>query len=161
MNEPSGEELLVKIVVDLYDDTFEVSGEGLWAKPLGDDLYEVRNSPWHNTVINYLDVVKAVAPSEDKKPVFVEVYKRSGHRTIHVYFVKKSTTEERQSVLQTLNDLGGTYEGANAQLYAIDLGPGVDFNSVAGSLQQFEEKGVLEARYAPQPQPRGTGELAN
>src|SRR5262245_59535793 len=124
-------EELVKIVVDLYDDTFEISGEGLWAKSLGDDLYELRNSPWHNTVINYMDVVKAVAPSEDKKPVFIEVYKRSGHRTIHIYFFNESTEEQRENVLNALNGLGATYEGANSQLYAIDLEPGIDFNEVA------------------------------
>jgi hypothetical protein len=161
MSEAAEKEQLVKIVVDMYDETFGISGEGVWAKPLGNDLYEVRNSPWHNTEINYLDVVRAVAPSEDRKPVFVDVYKRSGHRTIHVYFLKESTEEERKNVLRALNDLGATYEGATAQLYAIDLEPRIDFNAIADVLRQFEGDGILEARYAPQPQPRGISELIN
>jgi hypothetical protein len=159
MSDEAEKEELVKIVVDMYDETFGISGEGLWAKPLGNDLYEVRNSPWHNTEINYLDVVRAVAPSEDMKPVFVDVYKRSGHRTIHVYFDKESTEEERKNVLRALNELGATYEGATTQLYAIDLKPRFDFNVVADTLRQFEDGGILEARYAPQPQPPGVGEL--
>ncbi len=53
---------LVKIVVDIPEGDLGVFGEGLWAKPLSDDLYEVQNSPWHSRNINFLDVVKAIAP---------------------------------------------------------------------------------------------------
>jgi hypothetical protein len=35
----------VKIVVDLPTGDLGIFGEGLWAKPIGGDLYEVQNSP--------------------------------------------------------------------------------------------------------------------
>lgn len=161
MADAANNEELVKIVVDIYDDIFGISGEGLWAKPLGNDLYEVRNSPWHNTVVNYLDVVKAVASDEEKKPVFVEVYRRSGHRTIHIFFLPESTEKERHTVLELMNQLGATYEGATTELYALNLEPEVDFDEVANRLEQFEAEGILEARYASQPQPPGNGEAIN
>jgi hypothetical protein len=160
MDDPTDEKL-TKILVDLYDEIFEISGESLWAKPLGDDLYEVRNSPWHNTEINYLDIVKAVAPSEEMKPVFVEVYKRGGHRTIHIYFLKAESEVDRKSVFTYLQKMGITYEKWDGNFYALDLPPQVDFDEVADYLNGFQEKDLLEARFAPQPQPPGTGEAIN
>ncbi len=41
------EEKFVKIVIDLPDAEDGVGGEGVWSVKVGDDLYEVRNSPWH------------------------------------------------------------------------------------------------------------------
>ena len=43
----------VKVIFDVQDDTFGVGGEGVWAKPLGNDLHEIRNTPWHTCDINW------------------------------------------------------------------------------------------------------------
>jgi hypothetical protein len=154
-------EELVKIRVEIDDPELGVSGEGLWAKPLGDDLYEVRNSPWHTTEINYMDVVKAVAPDEDSKPNVISVYKRGGHRTIHILFLEVIAKEEKDGILAELNAMGATYEGVDGSLYAVDLKPEIDFDQVADYLETFEEKDWLGVRYATQPQPAGIGESVN
>ena len=154
------EEKYVKIVVDLPDAEDGVGGEGLWAVKVGDDLYEVHNSPWHTLEINYMDIVKAVAPDEDKKPQFVEVVKRGGHRAIHVSFFEKGLPC-KDDVLSHINKLGATYEGSHETLFAIDLEPEVNFDDVANYLHKCCDKGWLDIRYAPQPQPKGTGELPN
>lgn len=151
-------EEFVKIVVDLPEAEDGVGGEGLWSVRVGKDLFEVRNSPWHTTEINYMDIVKAVAPHEDKNPVFVEVYKRGGHRTIQIVFLE---IEGKETILRELNVMGATYEGASGNFYAIDLKPEIDFDHIADYLEELQEKGKLEARYAAQPQPAGTGELVN
>jgi hypothetical protein len=154
------EEDFVKIVIDLPAAEDGVGGEGIWSVKVGEDLYEVRNSPWHTTDINFLDVVRAVAPAEDKNPVVTEVVRRGGHRSIHVVFLDDSKTH-KEDVLGHLNELGATYENANGTLYAIDLKPDVDFDPIADYLSECQESGWLEQRYAPQPQPKGTGDLLN
>jgi len=156
LDEPTEE--LVKIVVDLPDAEDGVGGEGLWAAKLGDDLYDVQNSPWHTLEINHRDIVRAIAPSEDKKPVFVEVVHRRGHRSIHVIFFDEGLGYKHE-VLTHINALGGTYEGAHSLLFAIDLGPEVDFDEVADYLNSCLDKGWLDLRFAAQPQPKGTGDL--
>jgi len=154
------EDEYVKIVVDLPDAEDGVGGEGLWAVKVGEDLYEIHNSPWHTLEINYKDVVRAVAPAEDKKPVFVEVVHRRGHRSIHVVFLDDSR-EARDEILGRIKELGVTYEGMHNSLFALDLEPGVDFDIVADYLIACGERGLIDSRYAPQPQPMGSGDLVN
>jgi hypothetical protein len=152
------DEEFVKIVIDLPDAEDGVGGEGVWSVKVGDDLYEVRNSPWHTTEINYLDVVHAIAPSEDKNPVVTEVVHRRGHRTIHVIFLDEEKAH-KADVLSHLNALGASYENANGSMYAIDLKPDVDFDPIADYLAACETKDWLSFRHAPQPQPKGTGDI--
>jgi hypothetical protein len=154
------DENFVKIVIDLPDAEDGVGGEGMWSVKVGEDLYEVRNSPWHTTEINYLDVVRAIAPAEDKNPVVTEVFHRGGHRTIHVVFLEDGATK-KDEIIAHLKSLGTTYECAHSTLYAFDLEPEVDFDPIADYLAECEAEGWLSFRHAPQPQPRGTGDLVN
>lgn|GEM_PF-2838075 len=154
------EEKFTKIVVNIPEPDLGCSGEGIWTVEVGPDLYEVRNSPWHTLEINFLDVVRAIAPDEDKNPVFTEVYRRSGHRSIHVIFTQASDGEKAK-VLQSVKQFGANYENANGTLYAIDLPPEVSFEEVADFLEQKEDLGLLSLRYAQQPQPPGCGEHIN
>jgi len=154
------EEDFVKIVVDLPDAEDGVGGEGIWSVKVGEDLYEARNSPLHTTDINFLDVVRAIAPAEDMNPVVTEVVHRSGHRTVHVMFLDEGK-DEKDNVLSRLNEFGASYENANGSLYAIDVKPDVDFDVIADYLEDCQEKGWLEQRFADQPQPQGTGDLVN
>ena len=154
------EETFTKIVIDLPEAEDGVGGEGVWTVEVSPGLYEVRNSPFHTLAINYLDVVLAVAPSEDKHPVFTEVFKRGGHRSIQIVFLSEDE-DVKQEVLTGIIALGASYEGAHNKLFAIDLPPEISFDSVADYLQEKQEAGLLEQRYAPQPQPLGSGDKAN
>jgi Domain of unknown function (DUF4265) len=138
---------LEKIVVNLPEPDLGVGGEGLWVKALGNDLYEVHNSPWHSREINYLDVVKAISPAEDKKPVFVSVERRGGHRTIQVILLENGQTV-RDEILARLNELGGTYEGAHSKLFAIDFAPGVDWEPAKSYLEQLLAEDKAEYRWS-------------
>jgi hypothetical protein len=80
---------LVKIHIELWDETFEIGGESVWAKPLGDDLYEIRNTPWHTCDVNWGDVIRATPENESTKPGFIEVVRSGGHRTLHVFIFRK------------------------------------------------------------------------
>lgn len=45
------QEELTKVHVDLPHNA-EAGGEAMWAKPLGDDLYELRNNPFYAHGLN-------------------------------------------------------------------------------------------------------------
>ena len=138
MRDDAKNEDLVKIVIDAYDETFGVGGEGLWAKPLGNDLYEIRNTPWHTFEVNWGDVVRAIPETKDQKPKFVEVVRQSGHRTLHVYFFKETSKEERSSILDELHRWKASFENSDSNLYAIAFEPGGDFDAACEDLDKFE-----------------------
>jgi hypothetical protein len=138
-------EELVRVVIELPEPDMGVSGERVWAAPLGADLYEIRNSPWHSRQVNWGDVVKARARSDDQWPIFVEVVRRSGHRTMHVYILEEGQ-ERRHEFLTKLNELGATYENANDKMYALDFEPDVNVQPVLAYLEPLKSKGLLDYR---------------
>jgi len=141
------ESKFVKIVVDIPDGDLGVFGEGLWAKPLGSDLYEVQNSPWHSREINYADIVKAIAPSEDKNPVFVSIERRSGHKTIQIILLEEGQVH-KDEILKELAARGASYENANGKLFALDFSPGVDWALSRAYLDDLFEKDWVEYRWS-------------
>jgi hypothetical protein len=154
------EEEFVKVVIDLPDAEDGVGGEGVWSVKVGEDRYEIRNSPWHTLEINFMDVVRAIAPAENKNPVVQEVVRRGGHRAIQIVFCDEGM-EKKDVVFARVEELGASYENADGKLYAIDLPPQVDFDSVADYFEECQEMGWLEQRYAAQPQAMGTEDLVN
>jgi hypothetical protein len=142
---PDDSEDLVKIHFDLPEPDMGVGGESLWAAPVGLNLYELRNSPWHVRSVNWLDVVEAVPANETEHPEFVRVHKRGGHRTIHMYILDAGV-QERERILKECNRLGSTYEGMNNRMYALDFPPGVAIEPVIEYLQQLQGRGLADWR---------------
>jgi hypothetical protein len=136
---------LVKVVIELPEPDMGVTGERVWAVPLGSDLYEIRNSPWHSRQVNWGDIVKARAQSDKQWPIFVEVVRRSGHRTMHIYLHEKGR-EKQQEFLAKFKELGATYENADSKMYALDFQPNVDVQPVLAYLEQLKTKGLLDYR---------------
>jgi hypothetical protein len=141
------DEEFVKIVVDLPEGDLGVFGEGLWTKPLGNDLYEVRNSPWHSREINFYDVVRAISPDADKHPVFKRVERRGGHRTIQIILLEDGK-QHKDEMLKELSRLGATYENANGSLFALDFEPTVDWSPTRKYLDDVAGRGWLEYRWS-------------
>src|SRR4051812_10666311 len=94
------DEELVKVFVVLRDAPFKT--ESFWAKPLGGDLYELRNSPWYAYDLNFYDVVRAVPDKPDEKPRIVGVARRGGHKTLRVAFAPEVAEPERVDMLRSL-----------------------------------------------------------
>ena len=113
---------LVKIFVELTDEPF--GSESFWAKPLGGDRYELRNSPWHAYDLHFHDVVKAVPDMPDEKPRIVAVVQANGHKTLRVLFQTDVSEDERLKMLRSLHQWHAFYENANNALYAVDVEPG-------------------------------------
>jgi Domain of unknown function (DUF4265) len=137
------EEHLEKIYIDLPNDGV-VGGESVWAKPLGGDLFEVRNSPWHAYDVHFGDVVRAIPRNADEKPWFREVVKPSGHKTLRVLFPKETPEVEQAGLLDQLSSDGASYERANSRLVAVDVLPGGNYQRVCDRLWAWEQEGLLD-----------------
>lgn len=141
----SDEDSLVKVHFELQEPEMGVGGESLWAAPVGTNLYELRNSPWHVRAVNWLDVVEAIPESEDQLPEFVRVHRRGGHRTMHVYMLNdKQTTKDE--ILQRCNELGCTWEGMDNRMYALDFPPEVDIDPAIDYLESLQDANVVTWR---------------
>jgi hypothetical protein len=106
---------LVKVFVDLPNH-WNTKGESMWARPLGNDLYELHNSPFSAYDLNYLDVVVAISAEPQLKPQIRRVERRSGHQTLRLIFKAETDRLQRDEILSKLNDLGATYENADSSL---------------------------------------------
>jgi hypothetical protein len=143
---------LTKIHVELPNH-WATGGESMWALQVGEELYELRNVPFHAYDLNFGDIVRATADGPELKPEIREVVKRSGNRTLRVFFSDILERQARLALLESLAPLAVSYEGATERLYALDLEPEADVTRVRGELDGWAEKGWLayetcEARVA-------------
>jgi hypothetical protein len=134
---------LVKVVVDLPNH-WAKSGESMWAKALGNELYELHNSPFYAYDLNYLDVVYAVAPSPDQKPLVLRVARRSGNRTLRALFADHTVKPERLLLSKSLDRYGVTWEGADYKLFSLNIPEGGDYQATCDRLWEWEQSGLLE-----------------
>jgi hypothetical protein len=139
MEAPEG---LVKLRVDLPNHPL-VTGETLWGKHLRDDLYEIRNVPFHAYGLNFCDVVETVAQAAGEPRLVRRVHRRSGHRTLRVTFTEEALLEERVPSLMKLRPLGGTFEGASQAYFAIDVEPEGDYLAICHQLEELRDQGLL------------------
>ena len=134
---------LCKIVVELGYHWSGIGGEGIWARPMGGDLYEVDNIPFYAYGLNVADLVRAVAPNSEMKPVVQRVERASGHRTLRVRFAGSTAEPERVLMLRGLSQFQTSFEGQNAVYFAIDVAPPGDYEGVIQQLQAWEDQGLL------------------
>jgi hypothetical protein len=134
---------LIKVHIDLPNH-WGTGGESLWARDLGDDLYEIENVPFYAYGINYNDVVRAVAKSPDLKPEVLEVIRHSGHRTLRIMFMNERPAEKQNRYLSQIRELGGSPERATAYYLSIDVPPAADYEALCDLLSKFQYDYVLE-----------------
>ena len=132
---------LTKILVALPNHWAEHRTESLWARKVGEDLYEVENVPFFAYDLNYGDVVRAVAPSDDARPVVREVVRRGGHTTLRVVFRKPD--EPRARRIAVLSDLGASFESWDDSFFALDVGPEGSVDAVVDRLERLEKLDIL------------------
>ena len=133
-------ENLTKVHIDLGAS----GGEAMWAKPLGDELYELRNIPFHAYDLNFRDVVRAIEQRPDLKPSIEAVVRRSGHRTIWITFKESVDRETRVALATELNEWRGYYEGKDGRYFAIDVEPEGSYDSVLARIEEWWRAGLLE-----------------
>lgn len=134
---------LTKIYIDLPDH-WATSGESMWAKSLGEDLYEVDNVPFYAYGINWKDVVRAIAADEESKPRVIEVVRHGGHRTLRFFFSADLARPDQQTYLALIREIGAGIERADERLVAVDVPPEGNYDDTCDLLARLEEEGVLE-----------------
>lgn len=134
---------LTKIYVDLPNHWWH-KGESLWARPLGEDTYEIENIPFCAYGLNCGDVVLATASSPDLKAEVRSVIRRSGNQTLRLGFCDRLSKEEQQPVVSFLESMEAELERATAQFVCINVPPNLDPQTVRAYLVRQESKGVLE-----------------
>ena|SRR5438876_5416359 len=72
--------------------------ETLWAKPVGDDLYELDNTPWYAYGVSWKDVIEARPAEPDAFPEFIRVVRKSGYRTIRLILEPSADKDQSHSV---------------------------------------------------------------
>ena len=138
---------LVKIRIALAPDA-PFATEGLWARYLGQDLYEIDNIPFFAYNLHCGDVVRAIASAPSEQPNIQEVVERGGHSTLRILFTEDKGSERQEDILQWLDDCGAAFEGLGSSVYdgryfAIDVEPDADYPSVCAQLYQWELDGLL------------------
>ncbi len=124
----------------------EVNGsaeETLWAKPLGQDLFEIRSLPKFIENINVRDVVRAIASESDNHPLVQETVSRSGHKTIRFLFLRASRLN-REDILRRLKALGVTVEEVGRELWAADVDNREDYQKTYDYLSLLKAQGFIE-----------------
>ena len=100
--DPETGERLEKILIELPPGHWSgEGGERMWAKPLEDNVYEIRNTPWYADNLNWGDVVRCDGVSSADLPIVAAVVRPGGHRTLRVFF--EDVGEARAMALQAVN----------------------------------------------------------
>lgn len=133
------QDTFVKVTVPLEPNAWHrFRQEAMWARKVGNDLYELQNTPFFAKGLAYLDVVRA-EPREGSLTV-IEPITRSRHSTYRI-FVEHSDTEVKR-LIQQLTNVGCSHESYKTEewvLYAVDVPP----KSVDGSFKLLQEGETL------------------
>lgn len=139
----SGHDDLRKIVVPLPNH-WAAERESMWARALGNGLFEIRSVPFYAYGLNHLDVVHAVESSADDEPVVLELVRASGHHTLRVYFNGTTRGSEHVELLRQLDGYQASFEHARAGHFAVDVQPDGDYAAVRARLDQWMRAGLLD-----------------
>ncbi len=142
------DEELVHVIFELEveDGWPPVSAERVWAVPLGNERFRLRNVPWFVRGVAEDDVVHAVAPTDSSWPVFVERLEWSGNLTIRVIpFNAGPLAGSQEEVLRRLTPLGAEGEGAGPYpIVALTIPVGVQREPIRELLEHGTAAGWWE-----------------
>lgn len=122
--------------------------EPLWARPLGENQYEVRSIPILTPNLNFKDIVYVRASSVDQRLYIRQVIRWGGHKTLRIDFENASEAQRREilnqlSFMQTRYESLTELEESYALDYALDVAPQCDYTSILNYLRTLEVQGSL------------------
>lgn len=134
---------LVKIRINLEpDNILDAGSETLWAKPLGNNIYQLHNSPFGAYGYSYMDKVRAIGLDI---PTVTELTESSGHSTYRVILARGSLeTMKFKKQWKKLEEIGCTYEGSESKLLSIDVPATTDIFAAYALLEAGESAGIWE-----------------
>ncbi len=110
---------LTKIRFDLQRQDAGISGETVWAERVGQDLYRLRNIPFHTFGFAFGDIVRTA--ERDGWPTVVGLAQDGGNYAVRIMFAVDSESLQAQEVLRELRSVGCTFEMASGRLVAVDV----------------------------------------
>jgi hypothetical protein len=117
--------------------------ESFWARPLGNDRYELRNIAFSAYGLNYLDVVHATRNHPRPAPEIRSVLRPSGHKTFRLLFFKHIGALAQHRYLAQLRAFGVRDKRGGDFFYALDLEPAVNAAHVRDLLDGLVQRGVM------------------
>jgi hypothetical protein len=133
-----------KVYIDLPNHWMGPTVEPLWAKPLGNDLYEIRGVPFFAYGINFLDVVLATVNAPSENLTVQKIVTASGHRTIRLIFFVTVNQTRQDEIVQSLEIFGASGERLNEKFVTLDIAPEGKFDLLLKRLKELLTQNVLE-----------------
>jgi hypothetical protein len=140
--QPKSSDGLVKVTFNLPDKDGTFATESLWAEPIGDGLYRLRNVPFYVRGFSEQDTVKA--EEHEGRLLVRSIVERGGHSTYRIFLPEQTTEEQFVKDWISLGELGCTYERATRRLIGIDVPPDADVYAVYDVLEKGEKNGLWE-----------------
>ena len=110
--------------------------EGLWAKSLGNDVWELDNAPFFVYEISNKD--RVVVEKIDNELRFQSVRERGGHSTLRIHFEDESKVH---FIREELKKLGCPTEGSNNKnLVSVDVPKIVNLSTIESFLKINAQK---------------------
>jgi len=135
----------IRFVLDQDEDGWPpAESEGLWAVPLGGDLYRVDNTPWFVRGVAAADTIEARV-DENGLLCFVQVHERGGRVVVRVIPRADGPLGcSLKAVLEMFEPLGVTGEGmaSPVNMVALDIGPDALLSSIKSLLVSGEADGL-------------------
>jgi Domain of unknown function (DUF4265) len=137
------EEKLVQLTFPLKkSDWYEHASETLWAEPVGDNTFRLRNVPFYAYGASYDDVVRAI--NHDHRLMVQDIVQRGGHSTYRLFVTDTERLKRFREFWQPLKRIGCTLERATDRLIAVDVPAEADIYTAYAALRQGEAAGVWD-----------------
>jgi hypothetical protein len=127
------------------------SAETVWALPVGDDRYRLKNSPWYAYGASFDDVV--YAPVRDGRPTVEKMVEHGGHFTVRLRVEDEGDIPDIRDRLEQLGCGAESYreESRDWTLTAVDVPSEVALQEVRAYLRDQGEAGRLDYEGAAVP----------
>jgi Domain of unknown function (DUF4265) len=135
------DDVLTKICVMFYHHPSHATGEWMWARPLGNDLYELVDVPFLCYGLNYGDVVWAKAKRRALAPEIGFVVECSGHTTLRVFFSTLVPRRRRLALVRSLAPSSMSSAEGNRTDFALDFAPDADLEAIHDRLAEWAAEG--------------------
>lgn len=136
---------MVKVVFRFFSELFDKQMiETMWCMPLDAELglYKLDNIPFYAPLLAADDVIFAEKDdSEGGMLAFKKVVEASGNSTIHI--VRMDESNDIESLLNPVLDLGCNFEGVNENYLALDVPSDVNYGPVRNILDQLEQEDLI------------------
>jgi hypothetical protein len=120
------------------------TGESMWGRPLGEDLYELHNVPFLAYGLSFGDVVRATPDGPGLAPEIRRVVIPGGHQTLRLFFADSLPEQRKLELLQRLGRLSVGFERGTQTCFALDLTPEAELEDVLSRLEQWRLRGWCE-----------------